>query len=405
MQKKTILIVAALGLLSGCAQRPHIKALPLTIPNDALKTVPDRQIPDLADDMDDISLETALEKSLSYYRDLPGNAQIFFGRDAYKISTLRRSFEQFSELIRTIKDPEERKKAIQKHFTLYKSTGSSPQGNVIFSAYYEPVLAARLTPNAEYRYPLYGKPQDLVEIDLGDLNVLWKGRKAVARVEGNFLNPYYTRTDIDSRQVLQGRGLEIAWARDPYDVYLLQVEGSGWLKIDGSTETIRIRYAASNGQPYRSVGLSVIERGLMSSRDVSVKGLRSYFQDHPEKRQEILNTNPRYIFFWLDRSPDSAWAFGNLNVPLTPGRSVATDPALFPAGALGWIKTQMPVLDKEGKVIGSKPLSRFVLNQDEGGAIKGPARLDLFVGSVDDAGRFAGKFWQAGELYFLVIKN
>jgi membrane-bound lytic murein transglycosylase A len=383
MRNKTLLLplILSAGLIPACAPRSYVRPLPAAVPTEALRVVPPEEIPDFTDDMDDASLDGALKRSLAYYGAIPGSAKAFFGQDSYTVSSLRRSLKKFRRLIHRFKSAAERQAAIQKQFVVYQSTGASPGGRVIFSAYYEPTLPASLTPHGKYAYPLYAKPADLDEA-----------------------KPYHTREEIDSKKALAGKNLEIAWARDPFDIYLLQVEGTGWLILENN-ERVRVRYAGSNNRPYRSIGLALIKQGLMTSREISAKGIRSTLNAHLGERQKILNTNPRYIFFRFDRSREARWALGSLYVPLTPGRSVATDPALFPRGALGWIKTELPTLDEKGEITGKKPFSRFVLNQDEGGAIKGAGRLDLFVGGAEDAARFAGHFWQAGKLYFLVERK
>jgi membrane-bound lytic murein transglycosylase A len=358
-----------------------VRPLPTPIPSGALRWVPTDQIPDFVDDLDDASLDTALRQSLAYYADIPDSAAVYFGKDAYTAAHLRQSLEKFRVVVHRFKTPAARRAAIEKEFLVYQSTGASADGNIIFSAYYEHTLPASLSRHGDYVYPLYARPRDL-----------------------DSTKPYRTRQDIDTGKALEGKNLEIAWAKDPFDIYLLQVEGSGWLQIEGGTRRVRIRYNGSNNQPYHSIGLTLIQQGLMTSRDISVKGIRSYFNAHPGVRQKILNTNPRYVFFRFDHSAQARWALGSLEAPLTPGRSVATDPALFPRGALGWIQTNLPILDDQDNIIGTRPFSRFILNQDEGGAIKGPARLDLFVGGDEGATRFAGHFWQAGKLYFIVLK-
>jgi membrane-bound lytic murein transglycosylase A len=119
-----------------------------------------------------------------------------------------------------------------------------------------------------------------------------------------------------------------------------------------------------------------------------------------EARQKALNVNPRYIFFEL--APSTTPTRGSLMVPLTAERSIASDPQCYPPGALAWIRTQRPVVDEQGQVKGLKNLSRFVLSQDEGGAIKGPGRIDFFVGKGLRAEKTAESLWYPGELYFFV---
>ena len=367
-------------LLPACAVRHITRPLPSDVPSGALRVVPADQFPNFLDNMDEESLNAAVQHSLEYYRDIPPQTPVYFGADAYTAEHMRRSLKRFLWIMSNFTNTAERRAAFEKEFVVYQATGSSPDGKMVFSAYYEPSFPASLTRHDQYIYPLYAKPPDLDPV-----------------------KPYFTREQIDSHNVLRGKNLELAWAKDLYDVYLLQVEGSGWLELDTGGK-LRIRYDGSNNRPYRSAGLALIQRHLMTTRELSIKGMRSYLNAHPGQRQKILNTNPRYIFFRLDRTPDAHWVLGSLLVPLTAGRSVATDPVLFPRGAPGWIETNLIVLDINDNIAGAKPFYRFILSQDEGGAIKGPARLDLFVGGGEDSARFAGHFWQAGKLYFFVLK-
>ena len=129
--------------------------------------------------------------------------------------------------------------------------------------------------------------------------------------------------------------------------------------------------------------------------------LRRYLIEHPEERERLLAENERYIFFRFVKDG----ALGNLDVPLTPGRSIATDSRIFPKGALAFIVTKKPILDSTGKLLGWKPFSRFVLNQDTGAAIRGHGRADLFFGSGREAASAAGYMKSTGSLYFLVPKR
>jgi membrane-bound lytic murein transglycosylase A len=280
-------------------------------------------------------------------------------------------------------------------FTVYQSSGKDERRTVTFSAYYEPTLAARFARSAEFRFPIYGRPNDLIDVELGQFDPSLQGMRIAGRREGRQLVPYATRGDIDSRGYLKGERREIAWARDPVDIFYLQVEGSGWLDVGGG-ERVRIRFDGHNGRRYGSVGQHLIQSGRVKKEGFNHEVFTDYMRRHPEERQALLNMNERYIFFQLDRSSAAAFAHGNINVPLTPGRSIATDPRLFPKGGLAWVDFESP---DGGRV------KRFVMNQDEGGAIKGPARVDFFVGGGSAQESFAFRLWHPGVLYFLVKKR
>ncbi len=211
--------------------------------------------------------------------------------------------------------------------------------------------------------------------------------------------PYYSREEIDQKKTLAGKGLEILWCSDMVDIYVLQVQGSG--KVDlGDGNVLSVLYDGQNGRPYKSIGKYLIDTGAMTSENMSLQATREYLRSHPDKLTDVLNQNQSYVFFRLDTGP----SIGNIGVALTPGRSIATDAKLFPKGALGFIVTQKPVIEN-GVIRQWVPFTRFVVNQDTGGAIKGPGRADLFCGQGPEAELTAGNLQHEGELYFLVRKK
>jgi membrane-bound lytic murein transglycosylase A len=343
------------------------------------------EFPTLYDDGSLQDLAESIQQSATYYRSLPSGHSFPFGPDVYTAEEMADSLDYFLYLMRG--DVSTRTEALKRDFHVYASVGSDGNGTVVYSAYYEHSLKASLVKTKRFRYPLYGRPADLEEERLAN------GERRVFRKVGMGRSLYYTRAEIDGGQVLAGRGLEIAWADDPVEIFFLQVQGSGWLLLpDGSR--LRVRYAGNNGHPYASVGGYMIEQGIVPRKEFSRKSMVAYLASHPDKRQGILNINSRYIFFQIDRGSLKEKTVGSLNLPLTPGRSVATDPQVFPPGALAWMSTS-----------GRKNVQRFVLSQDEGGAIKGPARVDYFVGSGEEAETYAVGLWEKGRLFFLVKKR
>lgn len=360
-------------------------ATPSVTAANAMVRVDSSPPPSFSDDSLLGPLVEAVRGSLAFYRTLPPERLFYFGPDAIAVSELAESLEYFLKLVESGKPGWA--EAIRRDFQLYASVGSDRDGTVVYSAYYEHEVSVSLSRTGRFRFPLYGRPGDLEEI-LGP-----HGERQGIRRAGSGGRPYFTRKEIDSGGALSGRGLEIAWADDPVSVFFLQVQGSGWLRL-ANGERLRVRYAGHNGHPYRSVGGYMIESGILPREKFSRKAMVDYLSHHPEERQEILNRNPRYVFFKIDRGPSREQVFGSLNLALTPGRSVAMDPSIFPPGALAWMET-----DEDPKV------GRFVLNQDEGGAIKGPARVDFFVGGGPEAESYAVRFWEKGRLYFLVRKR
>lgn len=180
---------------------------------------------------------------------------------------------------------------------------------------------------------------------------------------------------------------------------MLQVQGSGKADI-GEGNILSVLYDGANGRPYKSIGRYLIDSGALPRENMSMQAIREYLRQHPEKLFEVLNQNQSYVFFRLDMGP----SIGNISVPLTPGRSIATDSKLFPKGALGFISSQKPLIEN-GVIKEWAPFTRFVMNQDTGGAIKGPGRVDVFFGQGAEAELTAGNFQHEGELYFLLRKK
>ena len=209
--------------------------------------------------------------------------------------------------------------------------------------------------------------------------------------------PYYSRYQIEAERELAGKGLEMAWLKDPLDAAFLHVQGSGRLRLPDGKELL-VHYQASNGRPYRSIGRYMIEKGFLASEEMSMQAIRKYLTENPEVLDEVLNHNPSYVFFrQVENGP-----LGSLGVLLTPGRSVALDSRVFPKGALGFVVCQKPLVNDQGDIIGWNQFYRFVVNQDTGGAIKGAGRADIFWGSGPYAELTAGHLRHEGDLYILI---
>jgi membrane-bound lytic murein transglycosylase A len=355
--------------------------------------------PEFQDDMDKDSLDMAIERSLEYLNRLEDNKVFTYGPDKFTVEHIRDSLRTFLLITRQNSNIKKFNRELRKRFFLYKAAGRRGSKKVLFTGYFEPIINGNLEPDSIHLYPIYKRPDDLLRIDLGLFRPRFHGEYIAARVDGQRLIPYYTRRDIAEGRVLGGQGLEIAWLKDPLDIAILQIQGSGIIRLPNG-EKIRVGYSASNGHPYKSIGGYMIDKGYIESDNLSLQTIRSYLDDHPDIKEEILNYNPSYVFFrFLDNGP-----LGNIGVPLTPGRSLALDNVLFPKGALVYIRCQKPIMAKDGDIAEWTPFSRFLLNQDTGGAIKGAGRADIFWGSDPYAELAAGHLKDKGELYFLVKK-
>jgi membrane-bound lytic murein transglycosylase A len=355
--------------------------------------------PKFHDDMDFSSLAQAIRSNLEYLHRLDPQYIFQYGPHEYTCLQVRETQEAFLELIQKNPDPGELNEEIRRDFLVYRARGRVGNNKVLFTGYYEPVYEGRLIPNETFKYPIYQRPDDLIKIDLGLFRDEYTGKSIIARIEGKEVLPYFSRKQIEADNALADRGLEIAWLKSPLDVAFLHIQGSGRLKMsDGNT--ISVGYQASNGRPYRSIGRYLLDRGLLSREEISMQSIRGYLSEHPEILEEVLNHNPSYVFFGLmENGP-----FGNIEVPLTAGRSVALDSKVFPKGALCFISTEKPVIDSNDEITGWTKFSRFILNQDTGGAIKGSGRADIFWGSDRHAELAAGHMKHDGNLYILIKK-
>jgi membrane-bound lytic murein transglycosylase A len=361
---------------------------------------PDRVMPALIDDLDLESLHTALRRSVSYLEKLPPDRMVGEHPRRFTAGEILESLLAFEKSLDNWDCRECWLRDFNGQFELIPSTSDASLETVLFTGYYQPVIEGSLAPTPEYTYPIYSMPADLIVTERLTLLPSQAPEKVAGRLEEGNLVPYYSRREIDELGSLRGRGYEIAWARNPIDLFFLHIQGSGILQLEDGRRLL-IGYAGANGRPYRSIGRLLIDRGKIPQEEMSMQRLRRYLLDYPEEKNEIFSYNESYVFFrFLQEGP-----LGNIEVPLTAGRSIATDARLFPKGALAFISTERPVFDAAGGLVGWQPFSRFVLNQDTGGAIRGLQRADLYFGTGGEAEAAAGYMNRPGKLYFLALKT
>ena len=370
---------------------------PLSAP--VLKKLPAAQHPAFEDDLDFNALGQAVSGSIRYYEKFPEDRQFYFGEDAFTAGHLTRSLKQFVAFIEKQPSPEDVRAFISQSYDVYAYVQNTAVHEVLFTGYYEPFLHGSRVRTETYKYPVYPRPDDLVTFNLSDFSGGCAEKTGVGRLAKGNLIPYYSRSQIEDTDVLEGRLPPIAWVDDQVALFFLQIQGSGKIHLT-DRRTLNVHYLISNGQPYRSIGGYLIEKQKMKKEDVSMQSIKDYLRAHPEEIQEILHSNPRYVFF----ETRANGPVGCFDIELTPGRSVALDRQIAPAGALAFIVTEKPVADDSGKIQSWEPFSRFVVNQDTGSAIKGPGRADIFWGNGVYAELAAGYMKQPGNLYFLVLK-
>jgi len=357
------------------------------------------QPPLIADDLDRESLRSAIRHSVSYLEKLPPDRVVGEQPRRFTAREILDTLLAFAKLLDRWDCRECWTKEFNERFELLPSASDAASLEVLFTGYYQPVIDGSLIPTAEYRHPIYGKPADMITAEQVTLTPAATTEKVVGRLEGEDFVPYYSRREIDDFGSLRGRGYEIAWLKDPIDVFFLHIQGSGILRLpDG--RRIGVGYAAQNGRAYRSIGRVLIDDGKIPREEMSMQRLRRYLQERPEEQNAIFAHNESYIFFRFVEG-----GLGSLEVPVTAGRSIATDARLFPKGALAFIETERPMIDDVGRLTGWQPFSRVVLNQDAGSAIRGFQRVDLFFGAGDQAAAAAGYMNSRGRLFFLTLKN
>lgn len=339
------------------------------------------------DDLDPASLELAIERSINYYENAGRNKVYLIADRLIGAQQLKETLTAFRTILRKTDNAADLSKKIAMGFNVYRIAGTGDSNHSLFTGYYEPLLEGSLKRTEKYKYPLYRVPPDLI-----------KNENNVGRMKDGKFIPYYSRREIDVDGVLQGKNLELVWVADPVELYSLHIQGSGKIKLEDET-LLTVGYAQTNGRPFRSITKFMLEGGKIKSSEASYRHV--FLKGKEEKEMyDILSYNERYTFFrFLDKEP-----VGSLGEPVTPGRSIATDPDFFPEGALAFIRLRKPVFDTEGNVKERVSFSRFVLNQDKGSAIEGPGRVDLFCGFGTKAEYTAGTLKEKGELYLLIKK-
>ncbi|GGF59223.1 membrane-bound lytic murein transglycosylase A [Terasakiella brassicae] len=263
----------------------------------------------------------------------------------------------------------------------------------LFTGYYEAALRGALTQGGVYQTPLYKRPDDLVLVGLGEFKQNWKGKRLAGRLENGQLVPYASRSEIDAGK-LRGKNLELVWVDDPVDAFFLHIQGSGRVVFaDGST--MRVGYDGHNGHDYTSIGRILIDRGEVSKEEMSMQAIRSWLAAHPDKGQELMRENSSFIFF---RELKDDGPVGAQGVALTPGRSLAIDKRFLPLGLPLYLHTFTDPVTPN-------PISRLVVAQDTGGAIKGVVRGDVFWGFGEEAAMRAGKMKETGSFFALLPAN
>ncbi|MEH2163765.1 MAG: murein transglycosylase A [Nostoc sp.] len=299
------------------------------------------------------------------------------------LDRVRQSLLRFRQLVVSSKSAAQLQASVRREFVFYQSIGNDGKGTVKFTAYYEPVYTASRVRTAIYKYPLYRLPPDFSQ---------WP-------------KPHPKRIDLEGKDGLKGnksklRGLELLWFRDRLDAYMVHIQGSAQIKLTNG-QTTSIGYAGGTDYPWTSIGKELAKDGKLPLNGLTLPRMIAYFRQKPYELSNYLPRWERFIFF---QETNGRSATGSIHVPVTAERSIATDKSLMPPGALALIYNSFPYSAGRGK-LERRTVSRYVLDQDTGSAIKGPGRVDYFMGSGKLAGDRAGITGGNGSLYYLLLKD
>jgi membrane-bound lytic murein transglycosylase A len=279
------------------------------------------------------------------------------------------------------------KKFIQEQFLPYKINTKSGKEEGLLTGYYEPELKGSRVKTKKYKYPIYKTPADLIIVDLSSIYPHLKNYRLRGKVVGNRLVPYETRKQSHSKHL---KSEIICYTDSKIDLFFLEIQGSGRVTLDNG-ETIFIGYDNQNGHKYRAIGRYLVKIGAMKLKDVSLQSIRAWLIKHPSRVDEVLNYNKSVVYFKERKKP----AAGSLGLCLTPERSIAVDRRYIPLGTMLYLNADLK----------DKKISKIVLAQDTGGAIKGAIRADMFLGYGKDAKEIAGRLKSPLKLWILLPKK
>ncbi len=327
------------------------------------------------------------------FKELPGWSSIDFNAT---LKSFAKSCEKLSEsslfypVCQKLASAPSAQSFFTTHFQPYLWSDENATQKGLITGYYEPQLEGRLERDENYTVPLLAPPKDMIKIYLAQVIPELRGKVVRGRYENGKILPYYTRKEITS---WANPDNVICWVKDKVDLFFLQVQGSGRVKLCDSNETLFVGYGDKNGHPYRSIGQYMIDNAIMPYSQMSLQGIKAWAQEHPEKIDTVLNHNPSYLFFNKNSTP----AKGAQGVVLTPRHSVAVDTEYIPFGTPVFISTTHPIT--------AEPFVSLAIAQDKGAAIKGERRIDFFWGFGEDAANLAGHTKSRGDMVLLLPKE
>ncbi|PHS57970.1 MAG: transglycosylase [Sulfurimonas sp.] len=299
----------------------------------------------------------------------------------------KRTFKIYKDLCTKAKKTKDIKKFFVSEFTAYKLSSSNKQESGLLTGYYEASLRGSLVKKVPYIYPVYEKPKDLIVVELSSVYPELKNYRLRGRLVNGKLIPYYTREEFKSNTI---DAKVICYVNSKIDLFFLEVQGSGRVNLDNG-DMIYLGFSNQNGHKYKSIGKYLINKDEISKKNISLQSIKAWLKKHPSRIDELLNYNKSMVFF----KKQNHGASGSLGLSLTPNRSIAVDKFFIPLGSMLYLDSS---IDK-------KHISRIVMAEDTGGAIKGALRADIFLGFGNKAMLKAGKLKSDLNLWILMPKE
>ncbi|MCL2648105.1 MAG: MltA domain-containing protein [Phycisphaerales bacterium] len=335
---------------------------------------------------DTTNLERAIDKSIHFLQK-PSSSRFYPSanqpEDTITCDQILKTLYDMKVMLHKNLTPDQFQQEILTRYDVYSSKGYNDKGGVQFTGYFTPIYHGSRTRTAEYQYPIYSRPHDLVTDPI------------TGKVMGT---AYPVRRELMQSGRLNG--LELLWFKKPLEPFMIQVQGSAQVIIDATGETLYVGYAGSNDAEHVGLGTQLVRDGKVDGNHLSLPVVIDYFEQHPAELKEYILRDDRMTFQKIYTAAEAAsWPTGSLNEQVTPERSLATDKSIFPRASLTFIDVDKP--DMGGKLV---PYKGFLLDQDSGGGIRAAGRADIYMGIGDQAGRRAGNTFALGRLYYLFLK-
>ena len=322
-----IFILMIIVSLYGCG-KPDI---PVSSKEPLVK-LSEAQYPAFGDDFNKRALTQSLGQSILYFNRVPSKRTFKFAQDVYDARHMLKTLEVFLDFINdsslAFPSNDELSQFVKKNFHVYRAAGQDDTSRVLFTGYYEPSIKGSLKKTPKYCFPVYTRPDDMVQVNLSLFSDKYRDEpRLTARLKGREVVPYYTRPEINSLQDYGKTASVLVWLESRIDRFFLEIQGSGRVLLEGGG-VMRLHYHTKNGHPYRSIGKYLIDKGEIAKKDMSMQAIRGWLGKNPQRMDEVLHYNPSFVFF----KEEEGGPYGCLGVEVTPLRSIATDMSSFSQG-------------------------------------------------------------------------